>query len=231
MTTSGTTNFDLEIDDIIEEAYERNQVSGTRSGYDLKSARRSLNLLFAEWGNRGVHLWKVGLQTETLVQGQAEYTTPADCSDVLEAYYRNNSTPAAPVDQSLTKIDRSAYAAIPNKLSQGVPSQYYVDRQVAPAIYLYQTPDSLHSGSSYQLEYYYIKRIQDAGAYTNTSDIYYTFLPCMVSGLAYYLSLKLNQQLTQQLKMIYDDELTRALNENGQRTSLYISPKTYYPGA
>jgi len=231
MTTSGTTSFDLEIDEIIEEAYERNQLSGTRSGYDLRSARRSLNLLFAEWGNRGVHLWKVGLATSTLVQGQADYTTVSDCSDVLEAYFRNNSDATAPVDQTLSKIDRSAYAALPNKLSQGVPSQYYVDRKNTPVIYLYQTPDSLHSGSSYQLQYYYMQRIQDAGAYPNTSDIYYTFLPAMVSGLAYYLSLKLNQQLTQQLKMIYDDELMRALNENGARASLYISPKSYYPGA
>lgn len=230
MATSGTTSFDLEIDDIIEEAYERCAIRSSRSGYDIKSARRSLNILFSEWGNRGVHLWKVALQTDTLVQGQANYTTPSDCSDVLEAYYRNNSTPAAPVDQTLSKIDRSTYAAIPNKLSQGVPSQYYVDRQNNPVVYLYQTPDSLHSGSNYQLQYYYIKKIQDAGAYTNTADVYYTFIPCMVSGLAYYLSMKVNQQLTSNLKMIYDDEMTRALNENGQRTSVFLSPRTYFPG-
>ena len=230
MATSGTTSFDLSIDDIIEEAYERNQISGSRSGYDIKSARRSLNLLFAEWGNRGVHLWKVALQTETLVEGQAEYTAPSDCNDILEAYRRDNSDTANPVDVSLSKIDRSAYAAIPNKLSKGTPSQYYIDRQTTPKIFLYQTPSSSFSGSSYQLQYYYLKRIEDAGAYTNTSDVFFTFLPCMVSGLAYYLSLKINQQLTQQLKLIYDDEMTRALQENGQRTSLYISPKTYYPG-
>lgn len=230
MATSGTTDFNLNIDDVIEESFERigKQV---RTGYDLKSARRSLNLLLSEWGNRGVHLWKVTNHTQNLVASTTTYTAPADCSDVLEAYYRNNSTPTAPVDQSLSKIDRSAYAAIPNKLSQGVPSQYYVDRQNTPVVYLYQTPDSAHSGSSYQLEYYYIKRIQDVGAYTNTADIYYTFLPCMVSGLAYYLSMKINHQLTGNLKMIYDDEMTRALNENGQRTSLFISPKSYYPGA
>ena len=235
MATSGTTSFDLNIDDIIEEAYERTGVRGTRTGYQLKNARRSLNIMFAEWGNRGVHLWKVKEASVPLVEGQAEYNYasdntnfPQDINDVLEAFVRDNSTATAPVDTTLTKIDRSAYAALPNKLSKGTPSQYYVDRQTAQSIYLYTTPSSSFSGSSYQLKFYYVARIEDAGAYTNTADVAYRFIPCMTAGLAYYLAMKNSPELVQGLKLIYEDEFKRALDEDGQRTSLYISPQTFY---
>lgn len=225
MTTSGTTTFDLDIDEVIEEAYERCG-SATTSGYSIRSARRSLNLLFSEWGNRGVHLWKVELKTQALVLGQAAYTTPQDTSDVLEAYISSTNAQAQSTnDISLDKIDRSAYAALPNKGNRGQPSQYYVDRQIQPIINLYLTPDL----SSYTfLKYYYMSRIQDAGAYTNTTDLPYRFLPCMVSGLAYYLSMKVNPKTTEQLRLYYEDELQRALTEDGQRTSVFISPQTYY---
>jgi len=235
VATSGTTSFDLTIDDIIEEAYERTGVRGTRTGYQLKNARRSLNILFAEWGNRGIHLWKIKQATVPLVEGQAEYNYasdntnfPQDINDVLEAFVRDNTTATAPVDTSLTKIDRSDYAALPNKLSKGTPSQYYVDRQTAPSVYLYQTPSSSFSGSSYQLKFYYIARIEDTGAYTNTADVAYRFIPCMIAGLAYYLAMKNSPDLVQGLKLIYEDELKRALDEDGSRTSLYISPQTFY---
>ena len=128
MATSGSTSFDLNIDDIIEEAYERCAIK-TNSGFDLRSARRSLNLLFSEWGNRGVHLWKVALVENALVSGQAEYATPASTSDVLEAFVSSTaaaSNTASTQDVSLTKIDRSTYAALPNKLATGQPSQYYM---------------------------------------------------------------------------------------------------------
>jgi|TARA_R100000329_G_C7588227_1_gene208558 hypothetical protein len=225
MATSGTTAFDLNIDDIIEEAYERCGVR-TNSGKDLRSARRSLNLLLSEWGNRGVHLWKVTLKEQLLTAGTATYTTPADCNDVLEAYISTNTGIGTSItDVSLTKIDRSAYAALPNKGSRGQPSQYFVNRQITPTITLYLTPDA----STYTyVKYYYIGRIQDAGVYTNQTDIVYRFLPCMCSGLAYYLSLKKAPQLTQGLKLFYEDELQRALTEDGQRTSVYISPQTFY---
>jgi hypothetical protein len=221
MTTSGTTTFDLQIDDIVDEAYERCGI-GTEAGFDLKKARVSLNILFSEWGNRGIHLWKVALQSTNLVAGTTSYNTPSDCGDVLEAVVRDTSGN----DVALTKISRSQYSAIPNKSDQGSPSQYYVDRQVNPVIYLYQTPDAVTYTS---LRYYYVKRIQDAGAYTNTADVPYRFLPCMVSGLAYYLSFKYAPTRTEQLKMYYEDELLRAIDEDGQRTSLYISPQSYYP--
>jgi len=299
MATSGTTSFNLDIDDVIEEAYERCGIRNTK-GYDLKSSRRSLNLLFSEWGNRGVHLWKVELKSQSLTAGQATYTTPSDCSDVLEAYVSSTgaadttlatalttgatsvvltdastfsssgtiqieeetitysgkssntltgasrgqfgSTAAAHTsgtvvqnssgavttstnDISLSKIDRSAYAGLPNKGQTGQPSQYYVDRQTRPTISLYLTPDA----NTYTfLKYYYIQRIQDAGAYTNQTDLPYRFLPCMVSGLAFYLSQKYAPERVQPLKLLYEDELERALQEDGQRTSLYISPFTYF---
>jgi len=235
MATSGTTSFDLPIDEIIEEAFERTGMRGNRTGYQLKSARRSLNIMFSEWGNRGVHLWKVKQATVPLVEGQAEYNFandntnfPQDISDVLEAFVRNNTTATAPVDTTLTKIDRSAYAALANKLSKGTPSQYYVQRTVAPSIFLFQTPSSSFSGSNFQLKFFYVARIQDAGAYTNESDVVYRFIPCMISGLAYYISFLKNPQATSSLRLVYEDELQRALNEDGQRASVYISPQTFY---
>ena len=235
MATSGTTSFDLPIDEIIEEAFERTGMRGNRTGYQLKSARRSLNIMFSEWGNRGVHLWKVKQATVPLVEGQAEYNFandntnfPQDISDVLEAFVRNNTTATAPVDTTLTKIDRSAYAALANKLSKGTPSQYYVQRTVAPSIFLFQTPSSSFSGSNFQLKFFYVARIQDAGAYTNESDVVYRFIPCMTSGLSYYLSLKYSPETAQGNKLIYEDELKRALDEDGQRTSTFITPQTFY---
>ena len=235
MATSGTTTFDLPIDEIIEEAFERTGMRGNRTGYQLKSARRSLNIMFSEWGNRGVHLWKVKQATIPLVEGQAEYNFandntnfPQDISDVLEAFVRNNTTATAPVDTTLTKIDRSAYAALANKLSKGTPSQYYVQRTVAPSIFLFQTPSSSFSGSNFQLKFFYVARIQDAGAYTNESDVVYRFIPCMTSGLSYYLSLKYSPETAQGNKLIYEDEFKRALDEDGQRTSTFITPQTFY---
>jgi hypothetical protein len=235
MATSGTTDFNLEIDEIIEEALERAGIGGARTGYHLRSARRSLNILLSEWGNRGIHLWKVKLATVPLVLGQAEYNYandssnfPNDINDVLEAYIRNNTTATAPVDTTLTKIDRSTYASLPNKLSQGTPSQYYVQRTTSPSIFLYITPGSLYSGSNYQLKFYYLARIEDVGAYTNTADVVYRFIPCLTSGLAYYLSIKHSPEKTEQLRLFYEDELQRALTEDGQRTSLFISPQTFY---
>ena len=227
MATSGTTAFDLQIDDIIEEAYERCGMR-TNSGNDIRSARRSLNLLFAEWGNRGIHLWKVQLNEQALTAGTATYTVPTDVNDVLEAYI---STTAAASDSSstndiaLTKIDRSTYAALPNKLATGQPSQYYVNRQTTPTISLYLAPDAVTYTT---LKYYTINRLEDAGAFTNTADVAYRFLPCMCAGLAYYLSQKKAPDRIQVLKQLYEDELLRALNEDGSRTSVYISPQTYF---
>ena len=225
MATSGTTSFNLDIDDVIEESFERCGIRNTK-GYDLKSSRRSLNLLFSEWGNRGIHLWKVELKNQLLTAGTITYSTPTDCSDVLEAYVSTSqSITSSTQDISLTKIDRSAYAGLPNKGQTGQPTQYYVDRQTTPTISLYLAPDA----NTYTfLKYYYIQRIQDAGSYTNQADLPYRFLPCMVSGLSFYLSQKYAPDRIQGLKLLYEDELERALQEDGQRTSLYITPFTYF---
>jgi len=221
MATSGTTSFNITIDETIEEAYERCGVR-TNSGHDIKSARRSLNLLFSEWGNRGINLWKVKSKTETLVNGTATYSTPSDCSDVLEMVV----TVTGGTQQTLTKISRSEYIAIPNKTDTGTPSQYYVDRLISPTISLYLAPDT---SAVTNIFYYYIARIEDAGSYTNTSDMPYRFYPCMVSGLAFYLAQKIAPERIDVLKMLYEDELKRALDEDGQRTSVYITPNVYYP--
>ena len=237
--TSEATEFNPQIDDIIEEAFERTGVRGTRTGYQLRSARRSLNIMFQEWGNRGVHLWKVKLAKIPLVLGQAEYNYasdstnfPDDIDSVLEAFYRNNSVTTAPVDVALTKIDRSAYSATPNKLTQGTPSQYYVERKLNPSVFLYATPSSSVSNtttpSSFQFCFYYLSKIQDVGDYNNTSDVVNRFYPCMMSGLAYYLSLKYSPDRSQELERRYESELLRALDADNQGTSTFISPQTFY---
>ena len=237
-TTSGTTTFEkgFSISDIIEESYERIGIQGV-SGYQLKGARRSLNIMFQEWANRGLHFWEVKNNSITLVNGQTEYTmyrSTADgtsdatavygVDDILEAVYRNSSG----VDFPLTKINRSAYQGLSNKTQTGTPTQYFVQRFIDKiTITLYLTPGATEAGNL--LNYYYVSRIQDAGAYSNEADVPYRFVPCMVSGLAYYLSQKFNPQLVQQMKLLYEDELKRALEEDGSPSSSFITPKTYYP--
>ena len=246
-TTSGTATFDktFAIDEIIEDAFERIGLNSV-AGYQLKSARRSLNILFQEWGNRGIHYWEIGETNLDLIEGQSDYdffrstgdgtsattTSPADVygmSDVLEAQLRNNRTQTTQSDSPMTKVDRSTYAAFSNKLSKGTPNQYWIQRFIDHvSISVYPTPDS--TNASKDIHFYYIKRIQDVGAYTNATDLPFRFVPCMVSGLSYYLSMKYNPQLTQQMKLVYEDEFQRALAEDGSASSTYITPKAYYPG-
>ena len=237
--TSETTEFNPQIDEIIEEAYERTGVLGTRTGYQLRSARRSLNILFKEWENRGVHLWKVKYAQVPLIRGQAEYSFasdsvnfPNDLSQILEATYRNNTTTTNPQDTTLSQISRSQYSATPNKLTQGTPSQYYIDRKINPSIFLYATPSASVSStttpSSHQFCFYYMAQIDNPGSYTNTSDVVDRFYPCMMSGLAYYLSMKYSPIRTPELERIYESEFLRALDADNQGTSSFISPQTFY---
>jgi len=245
-TTSGTVTFDktFAIEEIIEEAYERLGIQ-VSSGYQLKTARRSLNILFQEWGNRGIHYWEVGEANIDVIEGQAEYnffratgdgtsavTNPANTygvADVLEATLRSNRTQTTQADSSLTKISRATYSALSSKLSKGTPAQFFVQRFVdKTTITVYPTADS--SNASKDLHFYYLKRIQDVDStYTDATDLPYRFVPCMVSGLAFYLSQKVNPQLTQTMKLLYEDELARALSEDGSAASTYITPKNYYP--
>ena len=237
-TTSGTATFEkgFSISDIVEEAYERIGIQGV-SGYQLKGARRSLNIMFQEWANRGLHYWEIKNNSLTLVDGQATYTMYRSTSDgtsdatavygvddILEATYRNASN----VDTSLSKISRSDYQALSGKTNEGQPTQYFVQRFIDKVtLTLYLTPGSTEAGNF--INYYYVSRIQDAGAYTNDADVPYRFVPCMIAGLAYYLAVKFAPDRVQMLKMLYEDELQRALQEDGSSSSSYISPKVYYP--
>jgi len=309
-TTSGSYVFDknLGIDEIIEDAYERIGMQGT-SGYQLKTAKRSLNILFSEWGNRGLQFWEVKNQNVALVDSQTVYTfyrSPADgasdgisttlsaginasvatigvasvtgmpttggiitinseqitytgissldltgctrgvngstaathstsdavlqfpngMTDIQEADYRVKSTT---VDTPMTKISRSQYQGFSNKTATGLPTQYWVQRFIDKVtMTLYLTPGAAQDGN--YINFYYTKRIDDVGAYTNATDVPYRFIPCMIAGLAYYLAVKYAPQRVQELKLLYEDELLRAEDEDGSSNSTYISPKIYYPG-
>jgi hypothetical protein len=305
-TTSGTQIFEknFSIDEIVEESFERMGIQNV-SGYQLKTSRRTLNIMFQEWANRGLHYWEVENTSITLATDQTEYTifrssaegasngvtttlssainssvttipltsvtnmpssgkikinneiisytgisslnltgatraaddtTAASHSsgdtvtnfvngadDILEASFRNDSS----IDVPLTKIARSAYQALSNKSSTGQPSQYFVQRFIDKiTINLYLTPGSTENGKF--LNFFFVKRIQDAGAYTNGADVPYRFVPCMVSGLTYYLSQKYAPQRSQQFKLFYEDEFQRALSEDGSSSSTFITPKSYF---
>ena len=245
-TTSNTVTFDktFAIDEIVEEAYQRIGINQL-DGYQIKSARRSLNIMFQEWGNRGLHYWELDETNIDLIENQNQYvfyrastdgtsatTTPTNgvygMDDVLEATYRTDRTQSSQQDIALTKISRSTYSGISNKLSTGQPTQYYVQRLIDRVnIFVYPTHNS--TAASRDMHLYYVKRIQDAGDYTNATDVPYRFVPCMVSGLSFYLAQKSKPELVQQMKLLYEDELNRALIEDGSSTSTHITPQAYYP--
>jgi len=218
MATSGSRDFDLDVADIIEEAYERCGLE-LRTGYDAKTARRSLNLMFAEWANRGINLWTVKQGTQSLTAGTATYAFNATFTDLLEVVLRRDGT-----DFDLNRISRGEYLSIPNKTTQGRPSQYYYNRQTTPEINLWATPDS----SSDTLVYYYIQRIEDADALVNTTDAPFRFLPCIVAGLAYYLAMKKAPERIQLLKSVYEEEFQRAADEDEDRVPLKLQPSFEY---
>ena len=230
MAISTTANFEstFSIDEVIEEAYERCGVQSI-TGHQLKSARRTLNILFQEWGNRGLHYWTVGNTNINLVQGQAEYIFYRTAADGTSAVTAGGTT-SDQADSPLTKVDRSTYTAFSNKNSQGTPSQYWVQRLIdKTTVTIYPTPSSTTASNFVYINF--IKRITNAGDYTNVGDLPYRFVPCMVSGLAFYLAQKWALERVQQLKLLYEDELQRALQEDGSPSSSYITPKTYYPGS
>jgi len=305
-TTSGTQVFEknFSIDEIIEESFERMGIQNV-SGYQLKTSRRTLNIMFQEWANRGLHYWEVENTSITLATDQTEYTifrssaegasngvtttlsaginssvttipltsvtnmpssgkikindeiisytgisslnltgatraaddtTAASHSsgdavtnfvngadDILEASFRNDNN----IDVPLSKIARSAYQALSNKTSTGQPSQYFVQRFIDKiTINLYLTPGSTENGKF--LNFFFVKRIQDVGSYTNATDVPYRFVPCMISGLTFYLSQKYNPQRAQEFKLYYEDELQRALAEDGSSSSTFITPNSYF---
>jgi hypothetical protein len=218
MTTSGTRDFNLDVGEIIEEAYERCGLE-VRTGYDAKTARRSLNLMFAEWANRGLNLWTVNQGTINLTAGQAQETLTSDVVDVLEMVLRRDNT-----DYEIERISRGEYLTLPNKTTQGRPSQFYFDRQISPVINLWSVPEN----STDQIIYYYVRRIEDADALVNTTDLPFRFYPCMVAGLAYYLSMKRAPERSQMLKVVYEEEFQRAADEDEGRTPLKLQPSIQY---
>ncbi len=215
MATSGSKNFNIDVSDAIEEAYERCGVE-IRTGYGLRTARRSLNLLLAEWANRGINLFTIEQVTTTLTAGTGNYTLGADTIDILEMVLRRDST-----DYTMDRIGRGEYLNLPNKSDQGRPSQFYVDRQINPVVYVWQTPDN----STDQIVYYRLVRMDDADEYTNDFEMPFRFYPCLVAGLAYYLSMKVAPDRLPLLKGVYDEEFARAAAEDRDRASLRLVPR------
>tara|TARA_R100000742_G_C4270440_1_gene89134 strand:- start:572 stop:1237 length:666 start_codon:yes stop_codon:yes gene_type:complete len=218
VATSDSRDFDLDVGELIEEAYERCGLE-MRTGYDAKTARRSLNLMFADWANRGLNLWTVTQETKSITSGTATYTLSSEFVDLLEVVLRNSSN----TDFTLSQMSRNEYLTIPNKASTGQPSQYFFDRQTTPTITLWSTPDA-----SYTLVYYYVRRIQDADSLINNADAPFRFLPCMAAGLAYYIAIKRAPDRIQILKSIYEEEFQRAASEDASSTPLKLTPNISY---
>jgi hypothetical protein len=228
MATSGETTFNLDLTELVEEAFERCGAE-LRSGYDLKTARRSLNLLFADWANRGVNLWTVAQSSITLVPGTATYNLPNDTVDLLEHVIRTGAGNASTqADLTITRISVSTYATIPNKLSQARPIQVYVNRQApTPNVTVWPIPDA---SQTYTFVYWYLRRIQDAGTGVNTMDVPFRFIPCMVAGLAYYLSMKIPNAIErmQVLKAQYDEAWDLASSEDREKAAVRFVPRQMF---
>jgi hypothetical protein len=216
MATSGTTSFDLTIEEIIAESYERCGLY-VRSGYDLKTSRRSLNLLFAEWANRGLNLWTIEQRTKTLTAGTSSYDLDADLVDILSAVITEASD--STVDRQIERISRAEYLHISKKSTSASPTQFYIERSITPKLYVYATPDAADT-----FKYYALTRIQDAGSYSGNAEVPFRFLPCLVAGLAYYIAMKKAPDRIQLLKQVYEDEWLRASSEDSTRSSIKIVP-------
>ena len=229
MTTSGVSTFNLDFPEIVEEAFER-AGSELRTGYDLKTARRSMNLLFADWANRGINLWTIDSGTINLVPGTATYILPVDTVDLIDHVIRtgagNTSTQA---DLTCTRISSSTYATIPNKLSQARPLQIWIQRLEAPQFTLWPVPDA---SQTYQIVYWRLRRLQDAGNGANTPDVPFRFLPALVAGLAYYLALKLPNGMERlgMLKQQYDEAWELASSEDREKATLRLVPRQQFIG-
>jgi len=224
MTTSGTIAFNMEFTEIAEEAWER-AGREMRSGYDLRTARRSMNLMTIEWQNRGINMWTVDSGTVSLIAGTSRYQLPIDTIDLMEHQIRTNSGNATTQsDLTINRISVSTYASIPNKLSQGRPIQLYIERlRDEPHVNVWPVPDS----NDYVLYYWRMRRIQDAGAGVETADMNFRFLPCLVAGLAYHIAMKVPELMprVQMLKTVYDEQFEMAANEDREKTSARFVPR------
>ena len=225
MTTSGTTSFDMDFTEIAEEAWER-AGREMRSGYDIRTARRSMNLMTIEWQNRGINLWTVDEGTVTLVKGTSQYDLPADTIDLLEQVIRTDSGDEyAQSDLTISRISVSTYASIPNKLTEGRPIQVYIERlRDNPKINVWPVPDK---NDEYIFKYYRMRRIQDAGSGVETADINFRFFPCLVAGLAYHIAMKEPELMARipMLKETYEEQFALAAGEDRTKTSARFVPR------
>ncbi len=214
MAVSGSTDFELDVAEYIEEAFERCGLEA-RTGYDLKTAKRSLNLLFADWANRGLNQWTINQRTFTVTSGDGETSLGTDVIDILSLVVRRDGT-----DYSLSRISRDEYLSIPTKTTTGRPTQFFLDRQITPNLKLWPLPDN----STDVIVYDALTRMDDADTYINTVDMPFRFYPCLAAGLAYYIAMKRAPERLQILKPIYDEEINRAMDEDRDRASFRVAP-------
>ena len=214
MAVSGSTDFELDVAEYIEEAFERCGLEA-RTGYDLKTAKRSLNLLFADWANRGLNQWTINQRTFTVTSGDGETSLGTDVIDILSLVVRRDGT-----DYSLSRISRDEYLSIPTKTTTGRPTQFFLDRQITPNLKLWPLPDN----STDVIIYDALTRMDDADTYINTVDMPFRFYPCLAAGLAYYIAMKRAPERLQILKPIYDEEINRAMDEDRDRASFRVAP-------
>ena len=218
MTTSSSTDFNLDVAEYIEEAFERCGLEA-KTGYDLQTARRSLNIMLAEWANRGLNQWTIEQRTQALTANDSEYSLDTDIIDILSVVVRRSGT-----DFSMTRISRDTFINLPNKTSTSRPTQYFLDRQITPNLKLYPTPEN----STDVIVYDALTRMQDADTQVNTLEIPFRFKPCLTAGLAYYIAMKRAPDRIQLLKTVYEEEFERAMAEDRDRSAFNVSPKLDY---
>ena len=218
MAVSNSVDFELDVAEYIEEAFERCGLD-VRTGYDLKSAKRSLNLMLAEWANRGLNQWTITQRTQALVTGTGAYALGADVIDILSLVVQRDGT-----DYSLSRLSRDDYLNIPNKTTQSRPNQFFLDRQVTPSLKIWPVPEN----STDVIYYNALTRMDDADTFINTMDMPFRFYPCLAAGLAYYIAVKRAPNRVQMLKAMYEEEFERAMTEDRDRASFNVVPKYDY---
>tara|TARA_B100000242_G_scaffold64029_1_gene39273 strand:- start:296 stop:967 length:672 start_codon:yes stop_codon:yes gene_type:complete len=218
MALSGSTNFEPNVTEFIEEAFERCGIE-LRTGYDLRTAKRSINIMLAEWANRGLNQWTIEQTTQTVTEGTNSYSLNSNVIDILDMVVRR-TTNSVNTDTNMSRISRSEYLNIPNKDTKARPNQFFFDKQTTPAIKVYPTPEN----STDVLVFNKLVRMDDADTAINTMDLPFRFYPCFAAGLAYYISIKRAPQRTAELKAIYEEEFRRAADQDEDRASFRIRP-------
>lgn len=218
MATSSSTNFELDVAEYIEEAYERCGLQ-MRTGYDIRTAKRSLNLMLSEWANRGLNQWTITQRTQAMTEDTGTYSLSADVIDILSVVVRRSST-----DFALSRISRDAYLSIPTKTTSGRPNQFFLDRQITPVLKVWPVPEN----STDVIHYDALIRMDDADTFVNTLDVPFRLYPCLAAGLAYYISIKRAPNRAQLLKAMYEEEFERAMVEDRDRASFKVVPQYQY---